>query len=244
MRYGSRAGRRALVGRLDDAERRFEEALAICRSIGDEVGVAILLHRLADMSIALRGDLTRGRFLAEESLAGHRRTGFRKGEAHALTTLATIARADGDLEGVLELLQDAERITEETNFRWWQSGVLAKIGAVSLELGRIEDARRSAQEAARLSRTMNDRKALVYELALLAEIGGVAGDSRQAGTLWGAAEAENERMWTGRWLHGTVEPERVLAYADEDFELGRAVGRELSVEAAIALALEDGVAPT
>ena len=45
---------------------------------------------------------------------------------------------------------------------------------------------------------MNDRKALVYELALLAEIG--AGGWRlraKPGTLWGAAEAENERMSDG-----------------------------------------------
>jgi hypothetical protein len=45
-------------------------------------------------------------------------------------------------------------------------------------------------------------------------------------------------MWAGRWLHGTVEPERRLAHADEEFELGRTVGRELSLDAAIALALE------
>ena len=42
----------------------------------------------------------------------------------------------------------------------------------------------------------------------------------------------------GRWLHGTVEPERVLTYADEEFELGRTVGRELALEDAIAIALE------
>jgi hypothetical protein len=109
---------------------------------------------------------------------------------------------------------------------------------VSLELGRVDDADRAAREALALSRTMNDRKALVYELGLLAEIVARAGDSRSAGMLWGAAEAESERTWTGRWLHGTVEPERVLAHADEEFELGRTVGRELSLDAAIALALE------
>ncbi len=80
--------------------------------------------------------------LAEESLAGHRRDGFRKGETQALTSLAEVARAEGDLEGALALLLESRPIAEEVGFRWWLSGVVARIGAVSLELGKLEDARR------------------------------------------------------------------------------------------------------
>ena len=116
--------------------------------------------------------------------------------------------------------------------------MLATIAAVSLELGQLDDAGQSARRALELSVGMNDRKAFVYELSLLAEISARCGDSRGAGTLWGAAAAENDRMWVGRWLFGTLEPERILAYADEEFELGRTVGRELSLEDAIAIALE------
>ena len=86
---------------------------------------------------------------------------------------------------------------------------------------------------------MQDRKAVVYELGLLAEIAAESGDRRHAGILWGAAEAENERAPAGRWIHGAVEPERVLAHADEAFEQGRAIGRELSLEDAMTLALDD-----
>ena len=125
---------------MELAEQHWEQALAINRRLGNELGAAILLHRLANTAIELRGDLARGRALAEESLASHRRTGFRKGEAHVLTTQADIAQAEGDLDGALELLHDARRIAEETRFRWWLSGVHAKIGAASLELGRFDDA--------------------------------------------------------------------------------------------------------
>ncbi|MGH3079311.1 MAG: ATP-binding protein, partial [Gaiellaceae bacterium] len=226
-----------MFGHRDLAATRWERALELSRRLGDDKSAAILLQRLADVAVR-RGDLARGRALAHESQAGFQQIGFRKGEAWVAWTLAAIARAEGNLEGALEFLHDAGRIAEETHFHWWLSGVLAQIGAVSLELDRIEQARDSAQKALRLSRAMNDRKALVYELGLLAEIVARAGDSRNAGMLWGAAEAESERTWTGRWLHGTVEPERVLAHADEEFELGRTVGRELSLDDAIALALE------
>ena len=227
------------LGRPDLAERHWEQALQITRRLGEERSIAILLHRLADAAILLRGDLARARVLAEESLAGHRRTGFRRGEAHVLTTLAAIARVEGDLEGALELLQEARPIAEETHFHWWLSGVLARIAAVSLELGRLDDARRSARGALELSLDMNDRKALVYEVGLLAEIDAAAGDRNRAGTLWGAAEAESERTWAGRWLHGTVEPDRMLPYVDGEFEEGRAVGRALAFDDAIALALDE-----
>ena len=186
----------------------------------------------------LRGDLPGARALAEESLAGHRRVGFRKGETQALTSLAEVARAEGDLEGALELLEESRPIAEEVGFRWWLSGVLARIGAVSLELQRLDAARGNAQQALSLSLAMHDRKAVVYELGLLAEIAAEAGDRRRAGILWGAAEAENERAPAGRWIHGAIEPERVLAHADSEFEEGRAVGRELALEDATTLALD------
>jgi tetratricopeptide (TPR) repeat protein len=236
-------GQEAMLGRTELAVQHWEQALAIDRRLGNELGAAILLHRLGHTAV-LQGDLARGRALAEESLASHRRTGFRKGEAHVLTTQADIARAEGDFEGALELLHEARRIAEETRFRWWLSGVHAKIGAASLELGRFDDAERSARDALSLSRAMKDRRALVYELALLAEINAKTGAARHAGTLWGAAEAEHERMWVGAWLFGTVEPDRMAAHADDEFEQGRSVGRELSLEDAVALAVEGGLVTT
>ena len=230
-------GMENILGRTDRAIQGWERALTIAYELGDEQAVAILLHRLSDMA-RIRGDLQGARALADESLAGHRRVGFRKGEAQALTSLAEIARAEGELEGALELLHESARLCELVGFRWWLSGVLARIGAVSLELGRLDDARNNAGEALSLSRAMHDRKAVVYELGLLAEIAAEAGDRRRAGILWGAAEAENERAPAGRWIHGAIEPERVLARADSEFEEGMAFGRELSLEDATKLALD------
>jgi tetratricopeptide (TPR) repeat protein len=189
-----------------------------------------------------RGDFQLARALAEESLAGHRAAGFPKGEAQALTSLAIAARAEGDLQGALELLDESRRIVESIGFRWWLTGVLAITAEVFLELGRLEDARRSAQQALSFSQPMRDRRAVVYELGLLAQISASAGDTHQAGLLRGAAEAENERMPVGRWIHGHLERAResALPHGHPDFERGRASGREISLEDATALALERG----
>ncbi len=224
----------------DVAEQLFETALAIARTTGDERGVAVLLHRVANTA-AQRGDWQRVRALAEESLAGNRRVGFPKGEAQALTSLADVAQIEGDLARALELHRESRDICERIGFRWWLAGNLAKIGAVSLELGRLDEARESAAQALSLSHAMRDTRAQAYELSLLAEIEARTGERRRAGTLWGAAEAEQERA-SGRWIHGALEPERIRPYVDAEFERAREEGQLLELDAAVALALGDALA--
>jgi predicted ATPase len=226
-----------IEGNLERAIELWEKSLAIHRSLGDERGVAIMLHRLSTPAAAM-GDWARAKALAEESLAGHRRVGWRKGEPQALSQLAAVAQVEGDLEHALALLEESAEISEEVGFRWWLAGALANSAAVSLELGRLADATRHAERALSISHAMQDRVAVLYELAVLAEIAAVDGDRHRAGLLWGAVEAETERAPVGFWLHGRIEPERVLAHADAEFEGGRAIGHETSLEDAIALALE------
>ena len=88
------------------AEDLFSRSLAMARTTNDERAVAVLLHRLAN-TVAQRGDWQRVQALAEESLAGHRRIGFPKGAAQALTSLADVAIAAGELEHALELLGES-----------------------------------------------------------------------------------------------------------------------------------------
>ncbi|MBA2642072.1 MAG: hypothetical protein H0U82_03965, partial [Actinobacteria bacterium] len=198
-----KGGMERVLGDVQIAAGYWERALTLARALGEAKAVAVLENRLSDV-LRLRGDLSGARALATQSLAGFRQIGFGRGEAQALASLADTARAEGDLEGALPLLREAARICEEVGFYWWQAGALARIGAVSVELGRLDDARESTRHALALSRRMRDRKGIVYELALLAEIAAKTGQDHRAGLLWGAAEAERERAPAGRWLHGAV----------------------------------------
>ena len=86
---------------------------------------------------------------------------------------------------------------------------------------------------------MHDRNAIVYELALLAEIAARAGDASAPGR---CGERSRPRASARRSAAGSTarsQPERVLAHADAEFEHGRAEGRELSLDDAVALALGD-----
>jgi predicted ATPase len=227
-----------ILGDLVLAEELWTRALGIAQATGQEQAVAVLQHRLADIARRLHGDLGSARALAEASLATHRRNGFRKGEAQVLTALADIELADGRREEALELLYESGRIADEIGFRWWLSGVRARIGGACLGLGRLEEAAVSTRDALSISSSIRDRRGVVSELFLLAEILVVSGCRNRAGVLFGAAEAENESTPAGPWFHGPHSPERVLAHADSEFEDGRAEGHELSLEAAVALALD------
>jgi predicted ATPase/class 3 adenylate cyclase len=232
-------GMENILGNPQLSEEIWEQALAMARELGDELGVAILLHRLASAAV-LKGDMERVRLLAEESLEGFRRLGFEKGETQALTSLAEVSRAEGDLEGALELLDESRRLAESSGFRWWLSGVHARTAALLLELDRLEDAQSHARQALVLSQAMHDRNAIAYELGLLAETHARDGEAEHAGTLWGAVEAEEARAPIGSWLHGPVRFQPSLTNADAGFEQGLATGRALELADAVAFALDGG----
>jgi predicted ATPase/class 3 adenylate cyclase len=237
-------GMQNAVGQLDASEKSWAEALEIVRRLGDERGVAVLLHRFSNTAMR-RGDVARARELAEESLAGHRRVGrFPKGEAQALSSLAWVARREGDFDRALELLAESGQLADEVGFRWWLTGVLAQSGEVLAELGRHDEASVRVQQALTMSRTMNDRFGVVYEVRLLAELAAAEGDMRRGGVLLGATEAEHERAPVGPWIHGSAKPSHLLEVDDPEFVGGRAEGRQLSLDEAVALALEGAPSTT
>jgi predicted ATPase/class 3 adenylate cyclase len=230
-------GMENIAGHLDQSEQLWQQALTIAREQGDDQSVAILLHRLASLEIQ-RGNLARVRSLAEESLAGHRKAGFPKGKAQALTSLAEVEEAEGNPERALELLDEARRLSEEVGFRWWQAGALARMGRTLVALGRLDEAGQRARSALAISSSMHDRPGTIYELRLLGEISGRSGDHRRAGTIWGAVDAEADRAPVSWWLHGRQEPERLPEQPDAEFELGWEEGRALSLDDAVAFALD------
>jgi predicted ATPase len=235
-------GMENILGHPELSKELWEQALTIARELGDELGVAILLHRLATSAVQ-GGEMERVRELAEESLAAFRRLGFAKGEAQALTSLAEVRQAERDLEGALELLNESAQKAETSGFRWWLSGVHARTSALLLELGRLAEAESQAQRAVVLSQAMHDRNGVVYELGLLAEISARAGDTERAGALWRAVEAEEAKAPVGSWLHGQVRFQPSLTDADPAFAAGQEAGRAMELADAVTFALGDASTP-
>jgi tetratricopeptide (TPR) repeat protein len=222
------------------AERAMRESLAIYRALGDEDGVAQLLHRLG-MSAIYRGDRAAARSLFEESLELARRLGRRRIEALNIGGLGELEYREGRHESGLDLLQRSAGLAEEAGQVWWQSVMLGTLAEYGMELGRMDDAETWARQALELSSRMRDQINIVWGIANLAWSAADRGDGGRAGTLWGALEAEETRTPVGAWEEGEREryEAAVLDAAGPEFEHGRQRGRRLTLDEAISFALSD-----
>ena len=73
----------------------------------------------------------------------------------------------------------------------------------------------------------------------MARIEAEAGELRRAGMFWGAVEAEEETGSLGAWYGERARfSEPLLTYEGPEFERGREEGRRLSLDEAVAAALE------
>ncbi|HEX2497141.1 MAG TPA: tetratricopeptide repeat protein, partial [Gaiellaceae bacterium] len=226
-----------ILGQFDRGMALYEESLAIYKSLGDELGVAHMLHRLAVDAVRV-GDLERGRVLTEEARSMAAALGSRREEALALATLGSIAFEEGNTDQAIELLEQSVEVAAEVGFAWWQGGRLLDLAEVAVEAGRSEDAERWILDGLAVLLPLRDRQLLVYGLAMLAALEAERGHAQRAGQLWGAVEAEEQRGAIGHWENEREQYERmVFAHADADLETGREAGRLLALDDAVSLAL-------
>jgi predicted ATPase len=230
-------GNCATIARMGDGELLYEQSLAEFRELGDEVRTAIGLQRVAVHAL-MRGDDARAQQLADESLAGHRRTGFRKGEGSIGSLLGDLARRAGEPERALGLYERSGELAREAGFTWWEKHALNSQALAYFALGRPKQAAERLRSALELARQMGDRVGKVDGLALLARAAVDRNDPTQAGWLWGAVEAESGRGGLAGWdpQNQHFEPVRNL-FGSSAFETGRAAGLEADLDEAVATAL-------
>jgi predicted ATPase len=232
--YGSSANP---AGDDELAERCYEQSLEAYRQLGDARGIAVLLHRLGT-SAFYRGDNERAGRLAAESLALSREIGYGVVESQALGLAGEVEYSQGNRAAGAELIERSADLAGEVGFPWWRSRMLRKLVDCLLELGRTADAEEAGRESLRLMHGIGDRQMMIFALARLARIAAETGREEEAGRLWGAIEAEEDRRPMGAWAK---ERQRfaapVLAHASADFEHGRKEGRLLGLDEVIAEAL-------
>jgi tetratricopeptide (TPR) repeat protein len=233
--FGSSA---SFAGEFDLAERLCQESLAEYERLGDEHGIAVLLHRLSIPAL-IRGDVEQARALSERSLELHRRLANDKGAVQPLALLGAIALQMGDRGLGLALLEESAELAEKIGWRWWRAGTVSALAEVAIADERISDARELLQEAVDLALELGDRVGLSWYLSQVALA--LLHESRpeDAGRLWGAVETAAAFIPGGPWPRDIERLQReVLALADVAFESGREAGRSLSLEEAAASVLD------
>ncbi len=218
------------AGEFDLSERLWEESLAEYERLGDEHGIAVLLHRLSIPALE-RGDPVHARELSERSLELHRRLHNDKGACQPLALLGALALFTGDRATGIALLEESAELAGRVPWRWWRAGTLSALADVALAERRSADAQALLRESLSLACALGDRVGLSWYLGQFALSLAQGGRSEEAGRVWGAVEAAAAFIPGGPWPRDAERLERELqALADPDFERSRKEGSVLSLE--------------
>lgn len=122
---------------------------------------------------------------------------------------------------------------------WWRGGMLAELAALALHAGRLGEADTHARAALTLADELRDRAGRIFGIGLLATIAAERGEREHAGRLWGVVHGEEAVAPLGGWRrHREACAEWIRAVAGADFDRGYAVGRSLSIDDGVALAMK------
>jgi predicted ATPase/class 3 adenylate cyclase len=238
--YGSSA---YISGQAERAMGLWEQSLALFEQLGDVLGRAVLLHRLG-VSALERGELERARELTEASDELYERSGEAWGRVLTAGVLGAIARDEGDVQRAFALIAEGAALAHEFRVVWWEGGLLAELASLSLNAGRVDEAEEHAGKSLALADELGDRPGRVFGVGLLACVAAERGEREHAGLLWGSIEEADAVAPLGGWRRHRRECEALISgAAGPEFEQGRAAGRELTLDAAVTLALGGSSVP-
>jgi len=161
------------------------------------------------------------------------------GRAQTVGTLGAISRDEGDESSALELVRENAVLAREAGVPWWESGALAELAYLFLNAGRLDEGEAHARESLEIADRLRDRAGRVFGVGLLAVAAAERGMKERAALLWGAVEDEDAFAPLGGWRrHRETCRERVLQVATPAFDRNRVAGGALTLDDAVAIALE------
>lgn len=226
-------------GHLDEARRYYEEGLTIMRELGLEWRIATSLNNLGSL-YRMTGDFDTAQSYLEEALALRQRSGDRRAIFSTLNNLAALAHHREDYARAVQGQEEALAIARELEDRFAMAVSLVNVGNTYLALKDYPSAHRRLAESLELHTVVGSRLGQAYALEGLASHAAMTALPERAGLLLGAAEALRETIQAAHppREQEILETSFACVATDPVFRDARARGRKLSLEAAVALALE------
>lgn len=232
----------AQQGNFDEANRLYDDSLAIRRRLNDQRNAANVLNNMAIVA-RLQGDYQRSRMLHEEALAIRRELGDRWAIATSLNNLGNVLTDLEELAAARRYLDEAVAIQREIGDKWYTANALNNLGNVARDQGDLKQAAVLYAESLTINRELDDKWALAYLLEDVAVLAGQQGAAERALRLAGAAAAVRQtinsplsaveqgkldrRLTAARAMRGE-------SAALADFQLGQAMVLETAVSEALA----------
>ncbi len=239
------AGHLVMLNDLAVAQQLFGRALAIARTLGDQLPIAWPLLLLG---YTMMHEPQAAMPLVEEALALFRTLGHQPGIAQSLNIIGEIARVGGDDARAQHAYEECLRVCRQTGEARRICYIWLNLAYIAQHSGDHQRALQLVRQSLQLARERNDRHDLAIALIAIAGspgavAAGPAASLRRSARLLGAAEAALERMGTFHIPSDTPEYERIIASVRTQlpaasFDYAWAEGRRMTLEQATAYALE------
>jgi tetratricopeptide (TPR) repeat protein len=220
-----------------------DEALTICREIEYLVGIGLSLSDLGHLALR-QGDYQAARLWLEETLAKHQQLGKGGSIVFSLIHLGELAARQGNYAQAHDYFEKSLLLANQTKVDVAAADwVIVKLGYTSLWEGDTARARGLFEESQlRFTETANTI-GLVYTLEGFASLAAREGRPAQSARLYAWADAARETVDSQRPPIEQADVDRDLAtirtQLDEAaFAAAQAAGRAMSIDQAIAYALE------
>jgi predicted ATPase/transcriptional regulator with XRE-family HTH domain/Tfp pilus assembly protein PilF len=222
----------------------YEESLALKQEVGDSWGVAAVRTNLANV-LAAEGRLHQAQAMYEEAVAQWRAVGDRAGLAQSLSNLAEVLQWQDRLQAAHAVTDEALALRRELADPRGIACSLVNLGRVLRRQGDLERARAALVEALELFRALAGSRDAAACLETMAEVFLEQGEHDRAAHLLAAAEALRLRIGAARLPVERPAHEEMVAAArcalgDGHFGAAWKAGAALSLEEAIAMALDEG----
>jgi len=229
--------------RVAEARALFAEGVALWRELGDKWGLAKALWSLG--AAVRRDDPAAARPILEESVALFRDVGDAWGLMDTRDQLGIVARAEGDYMQAGLLFEESLAISRETGNKGSRATSLRGLADVVQDQGDYRRALALYQESVALARRFEWKEGIAQCLVGIGGVASAVGQAERAARLLSAAETllDSIGLSLAAWPEVRADFDRYVAAAraqldEATFNAAWAEGRAMSLDQAIALALE------
>jgi predicted ATPase/DNA-binding SARP family transcriptional activator len=232
-----------IQGNLDDAAANCEQAVALCKQIGNLAGLAHALQYLGFIAIYME-DYDHAAELLDDSLCSARAANEPWLEGWSLVFLATAALASADYERAAWLSTECEAVLQPVGDLEGLGWALAIRGAAAWRNGEHTAAAQALGESLRAFQGLGGVWGLSVGLLFTALLEGRRGADQRVIALLGASEGLRESIGAGllpfvkTWLDSAVTEARTAVGID-DFGRAWRAGQVMATEAAVTEAIRE-----
>ncbi|MFN8472806.1 MAG: adenylate/guanylate cyclase domain-containing protein [Anaerolineae bacterium] len=230
------------MGDEAEAGARLAESLALAREVGERWVASRCLMHLGDLALAEKHyDVASARYA--DAMILRQTIGDKWGSAELQINLGEIARTQSDYSRAGDLYQGSLAVFRELGGSGEIARLTHNLGYVALAEGDVNQAGLLFVESLSIFRERGNPRGIVEAVAGLASVAEARGRPEHAARLLANVEAQFEVQGAHMWPADAIEYERTMSHlrdklTEDELAMYRAEGRAMTLEQAVAYALE------